>query len=186
MLVDRGGLWFRALAARYGVERGCVREGGRNGSSWWREIVRIRDGVDGLGGRWFREGVVRKVGDGTESYFYTNPWVGYWRGGVGVAETFVGVGGGDARGVSVRGAYQLLTSHPSDPLDDVLDLIWHKQVPLKVSIFPWRLLRDRLRTKTNLVTRGIITSEAQACVAGCGGTETAQHLFISCSIFGSL
>ncbi|GAU48175.1 hypothetical protein TSUD_369390 [Trifolium subterraneum] len=89
-------------------------------------------------------------------------------------------------GYSVRGAYQLLTSHPSDPLDAALDLIWHKQVPLKVSIFAWRLLRDRLPTKTNLAIRGIITSEAQACVAGCGGMETAQHLFISCSIFGSL
>ncbi|MCI64663.1 non-LTR retrotransposon transposase, partial [Trifolium medium] len=50
MLVDRGGLWFRVLAARYGVERGRLKAGGRNGSPWWREIVRIRDGVDGLGG----------------------------------------------------------------------------------------------------------------------------------------
>ncbi|GAU36717.1 hypothetical protein TSUD_217740 [Trifolium subterraneum] len=40
-----GGLWFRVLAAHYGVERGRLREGGRNGSSWWREIVRIRDGI---------------------------------------------------------------------------------------------------------------------------------------------
>ncbi|GAU50364.1 hypothetical protein TSUD_409370 [Trifolium subterraneum] len=32
-----------------------------------------------------------------------------------------------ASGYSVRGAYQLLTSHPSDTLDAALDLIWHKQ-----------------------------------------------------------
>jgi hypothetical protein len=31
---------------------------------------------------------------------------------------------------------------------------------LKVSIFAWRLLRDRLPTKTNLVTQGIITPES--------------------------
>ncbi|MCI01410.1 heat-shock protein [Trifolium medium] len=31
------------------------------------------------------------------------------------------------RGYSIRGAYQLLTSHPFDPLDPVEDLIWHKQ-----------------------------------------------------------
>ncbi|GAU29681.1 hypothetical protein TSUD_53330 [Trifolium subterraneum] len=203
-----------------------------------------RDGVDGLGGRWFGEGVVRKVGDGTESYFWTDPWLGWTplcarfdrlfdlvvNKSSTVAE-MCSLGwdtGGEAwvwqrhlwaweeemlgecqvllhdfilqaqlsdtwiwrldpvSGYSVRGVYQLLTSHPSDPLDDVLDLIWHKQVPLKVSIFAWRLLRDRLPTKTNLATRGIITSEAQACVAGCGGMETAQHLFIACSIFGSL
>ncbi|MCI74948.1 hypothetical protein A2U01_0096214, partial [Trifolium medium] len=32
------------------VERGRLREGGGRGSSWWREIVKIRDGVGGLGG----------------------------------------------------------------------------------------------------------------------------------------
>jgi hypothetical protein len=30
------------------------------------------------------------------------------------------------RGYSVRGAYQLLTSHPPNSLDVVADLIWHK------------------------------------------------------------
>ncbi|CAJ2673841.1 unnamed protein product [Trifolium pratense] len=59
-------------------------------------------------------------------------------------------------------------------------------VPLKVSIFAWRLLRDRLPTKSNLVTRGILSSPAQLCVAGCGEVESAHHLFISCSFFGSL
>ncbi|MCI82289.1 hypothetical protein A2U01_0103563, partial [Trifolium medium] len=43
MLVDRGGLW-------YGEEIWCLRDGGRNGSSWWREIARIREGVGALGG----------------------------------------------------------------------------------------------------------------------------------------
>ncbi|PNX57520.1 hypothetical protein L195_g058736, partial [Trifolium pratense] len=42
------GLWFRMLAARYGVEGGRLRDGGRRGSVWWREIARIREG-DGWG-----------------------------------------------------------------------------------------------------------------------------------------
>ncbi|MCI04539.1 cysteine-rich receptor-like protein kinase, partial [Trifolium medium] len=62
--------------ARYGVERGRVREGGRNGSSWWREIARIRDGIGGLGGGWFEECVLRKVGDGLDTFFWTDPWLG--------------------------------------------------------------------------------------------------------------
>ncbi|MCI81228.1 putative non-LTR retroelement reverse transcriptase related, partial [Trifolium medium] len=45
--MDREVLWFRVLAARYGVEGGRVKEGGRRGSTWWREIVRIREGADG-------------------------------------------------------------------------------------------------------------------------------------------
>jgi hypothetical protein len=57
---------------------------------------------------------------------------------------------------------------------------------LKASIFAWRLLRDRLPTKTNLVARGIISLEAHVCVSSCGGIESAQHLFLSCITFGSL
>ncbi|MCH81957.1 kinesin-like protein [Trifolium medium] len=217
MLVDKGGLWFRVLAARYGVEKWCVRAGGRSGSSWWREIVRIRDGVDDLGGGWFGESILKKVGDGSEAFFWTDTWLDgsplcvRFRGLFDLAlwaweeemlgecqallhDFFLQAQSPDlwqwrpdpARGYSVRGAYQLLIFHPSDPLDAVEDLIWHKQVPLKVSIFAWRLLRDRLPTKINLAIRGIITPEAQSCVAGCGGMESAQHLFLSCSIFCSL
>ncbi|PNY01082.1 glutamate-gated kainate-type ion channel receptor subunit GluR7 [Trifolium pratense] len=39
--------------------------------------------------------------------------------------------------------------------------------------FAWRLLRDRLPTKVNLVFRGIISLEARSCVAGCGGMKSA-------------
>ncbi|MCI44185.1 hypothetical protein A2U01_0065424, partial [Trifolium medium] len=63
MLVDRDGLWFIVLAARYGVERSRLRDGGRRGSSWWREITRIRDGGGGIGGGWFGEHISKKVGD---------------------------------------------------------------------------------------------------------------------------
>ncbi|GAU10924.1 hypothetical protein TSUD_426660, partial [Trifolium subterraneum] len=76
MLVDKEGLWFRVLAARYGVERGRLREGGGRGSSWWREIVKIRDGAGGLGSGWFRESVVKRVGDGEATFFWTDPWLG--------------------------------------------------------------------------------------------------------------
>jgi hypothetical protein len=49
-LVDREGLWFKVLVCRYSEERGRLREGGIGGSSWWREIVRIRDGWGVKGG----------------------------------------------------------------------------------------------------------------------------------------
>ncbi|GAU31770.1 hypothetical protein TSUD_22160 [Trifolium subterraneum] len=59
-------------------------------------------------------------------------------------------------------------------------------VPLKVSILAWRLLRDRLPTKVNLSTRCIIPVADHYCVSDCGEAETTQHLFLSCSTFGSL
>jgi hypothetical protein len=71
--VDRGGLWFSMLAAHYGGERGRLREGGGQGSSWWREIVRIQDQVGGSGGGWFQESVARQVGDKVETFFWTDP-----------------------------------------------------------------------------------------------------------------
>lgn len=43
-----------------------------------------------------------------------------------------------------------------------------------------------LSTKANLVARGILASDAQVCVSGCGEVETAQHLFVSCPIFRDL
>ncbi|GAU26650.1 hypothetical protein TSUD_102600 [Trifolium subterraneum] len=70
-------------------------------------------------------------------------------------------------GYTVRSAYQILTVQDVVTLDAAVGLIWHPQVPLKVSILAWRLLRDRLPTKVNLITRGIIAAEAQFCVSGC-------------------
>ncbi|GAU39043.1 hypothetical protein TSUD_59990 [Trifolium subterraneum] len=63
MLVDREGLWFSVLAARYGVERGRLRDGGQRWSTWWREIARIQEGNE-LGGSWFGEHVSKRVMDG--------------------------------------------------------------------------------------------------------------------------
>jgi len=75
----------------------------------------------------------------------------------------------------------------NSPLVDVTgDLIWHRMVPLKISILAWRLLRDKLPTKNNLVRRGIIQVEAARCVVGCGNDESATHLFIHCDMYGSL
>ncbi|CAJ2646720.1 unnamed protein product [Trifolium pratense] len=244
LLVDREGLWYRVLVARYGVEGGRLREGGQRGSVWWREVARIREGVGESEGSWFGEHVLRRVGNGSDTLFWTDPWVD----GISlrerfgrlfvlaetkshtVAEMFVlGWGrGGEAwkwrrqlraweeellgecqsllldislqdqtsdrwqwspdpdTGYTVRGAYQILISQDSVTLHDAENLIWHPQVPLKVSIFAWRLLRDRLPTRANLVNRGVLSSSADTCVFGCGVAESAHHLFLSCSFAGSL
>lgn len=56
-------------------------------------------------------------------------------------------------GYSVRGAYHTLTCWtpliPNAPLV-FADLLWRKDIPLKVSVFVWRLFRDRLSTKVDL------------------------------------
>ncbi|GAU44688.1 hypothetical protein TSUD_183460 [Trifolium subterraneum] len=206
MLVERDSLWFRVLVARYGLERGRLCAGGGRGSTWWRELVRIRDGGGELGGGWIRENIMRKVGDGLlEVGAVREAWV--WRRPLRVWEEemlrecqalLLTVSMQDHStdswqwqpeldsGYIVRGAYQILTDQVVAPLDVAEGLIWHPQVPLKVSILAWRLLRNRLPTKSNLITRGILPTAAHFCVSGRGEAESAHHLFLSCSTFGSL
>ena len=82
-----------------------------------------------------------------------------------------------SEGYSVRGVYDMLTNQETSQVLQNVDLIWHKQVPLKVSIFAWRLIRDRLPTKSNLAYSGILDSEACFCVSGCGLVEMLTIYF---------
>jgi len=63
----------------------------------------------------------------------------------------------------------------------ILD-VWHKNIPSKVSLFAWRLFRNRLPTKDNLARRSILPHTDIACLVGCGTPESVQHLFIGCAL----
>ena len=76
MLVNKEGLWYRVLQARYGEEGGRLKEGGRDGSLWWRMISSIRRGVGQWEGSWFEDNVRRIVGGGGSTFFWSDNWVG--------------------------------------------------------------------------------------------------------------
>jgi len=57
------------LVARYGEEDGRLEDGGRSCSVWWKEVVKIRNGVGG-------DGVVRRLGDDTDMSFWRDRWCG--------------------------------------------------------------------------------------------------------------
>ena len=66
-------------------------------------------------------------------------------------------------------------------------LKWYTcETPFVPTCYTWRMLRERLPTKINLVTRGVISPEARYCVVGCGHLEDAQHVFLLCPHFSSL
>lgn len=69
--------------------------------------------------------------------------------------------------------------------DGLVNNVWHKLVPTKVSLFDWRLLQDRIPTRSNLVRRHVFQPIDNLCVGGCGFSETADHLFIGCDLFTS-
>jgi len=66
------------------------------------------------------------------------------------------------------------------------DTIWQRHISLKVSLFVWRLLHDKVPTKVHLFKRHIISFEDQLCVSGCDQIESADHLFLDCTLYGSL
>ena len=89
-------------------------------------------------------------------------------------------------GYKVRDAYHALTHMAAPTLDVIANLVWHKQVSLKVSIVAWRLLKDGLPAKINLQRRDIAQVTYTLCVSGCGKEESASHLFLHCHVFGSI
>jgi len=89
-------------------------------------------------------------------------------------------------GYSVRRAYHFLTTSTDSVNGPQVVDVWHQYIPSKVSVFVWRLLRNKLPTKDNLVWRRILSQEDAICVFGCGSQETVTHLFLGCDVFGSL
>lgn len=65
-------------------------------------------------------------------------------------------------------------------------MIWPKMVPLKVSLFDWRLHRNHLPTKDNLIKQGVLQNNAQLCVGECGSYKDVDHLFTRCDFFGTV
>jgi hypothetical protein len=55
-----------------------------------------------------------------------------------------------------------------------------KSVPLKVSIFAWGFMANRLPTKDNLFKREIVNVDSQFCTLVCGFEEFLSHLFFVC------
>jgi len=76
MFVDKDELWYRVLKARYGEERGRMKEGGRHDSLWWRTMCNIRGGTVMGVGCWFENITRREVGDDRNTCFWTDNLVG--------------------------------------------------------------------------------------------------------------
>ncbi|XP_058777034.1 uncharacterized protein LOC131651385 [Vicia villosa] len=94
--------------------------------------------------------------------------------------------GGDMGEFSVSFYYkQLMLALNEEKVDpshkEALKHVWRSWLPSKVKIFGWRLLKDRLATRAQLVKRGILEYNAAGfCAFGCLQIEDTAHLFINC------
>jgi len=90
--------------------------------------------------------------------------------------------GGDASGVySVKTAYDCLAKSTRGRPNVIFKLLWQVKASPNVLVTAWRALLDRLPTKANLMTRGVMIN-SQPCVMCGGGIESAQHLFLDCTV----
>ena len=87
---------------------------------------------------------------------------------------------------SVSSAYNKLSKVDLNQHHNSHKFVWLKAVPLKVSIFAWRLLRNIVPTRDNLLQQRIISVTDQECTTTCGMNEDVNHLFVNCNFCGRL
>jgi hypothetical protein len=89
-------------------------------------------------------------------------------------------------GFSVKSAHDLLVEMSDSPNLSVWEskiflTIWESPAPSKVIVFSWQLLYDRLSTKDNLFSRGVLHQALDTNCVWCGKTtESSKHLFLHC------
>ena len=85
-------------------------------------------------------------------------------------------------GYLVRESYRFITNSGEQVNRNRVDDVWHRYIPVKVSLLVWRLLRNRLPTKDNLMRQSILHVNDSVCATGCGITEIATHLSLDCEM----
>ena len=82
---------------------------------------------------------------------------------------------------STQSAYEVLWEGAAEEnIEECFQVLWKIRIPSKIAVFAWRLLRDRLPTKSNLRARQVQISDMN-CPFCRRMEEDASHLFIHCS-----
>ncbi|GKA50621.1 RNA-directed DNA polymerase, eukaryota [Tanacetum coccineum] len=66
-------------------------------------------------------------------------------------------------------------------LDGLGQIIWVKQIPIKVNVLAWKISMDRLPTRVNLHRRGVQVSPI-SCPICCEALENLDHLLFCCDL----
>jgi hypothetical protein len=89
---------------------------------------------------------------------------------------------------SVKSAFLKLSRSTVDEVifymeeERLLPKVWKTWAPSKMKVFSWQLMQDRLSTRQNLWTRGVIADvSALTCVLYSLRHESVDHLFGSCN-----
>ena len=82
---------------------------------------------------------------------------------------------------TTKSAYKMMRGGDIDGTQDgAFEELWKLKVPIRYAVFAWRLLRDRLPTKSNLLRRQV-KIVGRTCPFCRSAEEEAGHLFFHCS-----
>ncbi|KAG4995202.1 hypothetical protein GYH30_031756 [Glycine max] len=89
----------------------------------------------------------------------------------------------DPSGVySPKLAYRLLmTCNRQVSEVNIFQTIWKLKIPPRAAVFSWRLIKDRLPTRHNLLRRNVPIQETECPLCG-NEQEDAGHLFFNCKM----
>ena len=83
---------------------------------------------------------------------------------------------------STKSAYRILmTSNRQIPEANIFKTIWKLKIPPRAAVFSWRLIKDRLPTRYNLLRRNVAIQENECPLCGYD-QEEADHLFFNCKM----
>jgi len=85
---------------------------------------------------------------------------------------------------TVSSAYNNFTVVDKDNSMSFTLMVWIKVVPLKISIFAWRLILNGISTEDNLIRWRIIAHANHNCSENCGIIEDNNHFFFQCDFYG--
>ncbi|CAI8604845.1 unnamed protein product [Vicia faba] len=87
-------------------------------------------------------------------------------------------------GYHVKEAYSMIMKGVSNEgeEDRKLTVAWNNLVPLKVLVLVWRIWRNKIPTRDNLVKRDILVASQNSCPHSCDVEESVSHTFFECSI----
>lgn len=84
---------------------------------------------------------------------------------------------------SVSSAYSIIRAPSISSEDEVLQSLWSTPAPPNVAALAWRVLIDRVQSRSNLLIRRVLHTVEEACCPLClRQLETTSHLFFSCQV----
>lgn len=81
----------------------------------------------------------------------------------------------------MKSAYERLSNSYISPPNGVFKQLWQSKAMLKVWTTAWRVLLDRIPTRSGLIRRGVLVNST-SCALCQAEDEIVQHLFIECPI----